>query len=176
MKSQLVRSLGQFYCEILMFRLHLEPLSKSLQRVVVAAFYRRDRLLIIIFINIPKWPMKSLIGLPPSTHSLKKIQIRCIFYSVGTKEKKNLKTKNKKGLLHKNISPSQLTCRWRALRMAECVIRSDGRVVYKRCPIKCKARARVGRNRLLCIGYTQKLFAYFNQLQKVPPKKGFTTI
>ncbi len=95
--------------------------------------------------------MKSLIVLPPSTHSLKQIQIRCIFYSVGTKEKKNLKTKYKKGLLHKNVSPSQLTCRWGVSRMAECVIRSDGRVVYKRCPIKCEARARVGRNRLLCI-------------------------
>ncbi len=35
MKSQLVRSPGQLYCEILTFRLHLEPLSKSLQRVVV---------------------------------------------------------------------------------------------------------------------------------------------
>ncbi len=38
MKSQLVRSPGQLYCEILTFRLHLEPLSKSLQRVVVAVF------------------------------------------------------------------------------------------------------------------------------------------
>ncbi len=32
-KSQLVRSPGKLYCEILTFRLHLEPLSKSLQRV-----------------------------------------------------------------------------------------------------------------------------------------------
>ncbi len=37
MKSQVVPSPGKLYCEILTFRLHLEPLSKSLQRVVVAA-------------------------------------------------------------------------------------------------------------------------------------------
>ncbi len=66
---------------------------------------------IYIYINISKWPMKSLSGLPPSTLSLKKIQIRSILYSVGTKKKKKMKTKNKKGLLHKHLSHFQLTCR-----------------------------------------------------------------
>ncbi len=121
--------------------------------------------------------MKSLSGLTPSTLSLKKIQIRSILYSVGTKEKKKFKTKNKKGLLHKNISPLQLTCRCGVLRMAECVIGRSGRIVNMRCPIECEARARVGRNRLLCVtGHSQKVVTYFNQFQKAPPQEGFTTI
>ncbi len=43
-KNLRLRSTGKFYSEILTFWLRLEPLSKSSQRVVVAAFYRRGRL------------------------------------------------------------------------------------------------------------------------------------
>ncbi len=44
MKNLRVRSPGKLYFEILTLQPHLGPLSKSSQRVVVAAFYRRDRL------------------------------------------------------------------------------------------------------------------------------------
>ncbi len=62
-----------------------------------------------------------------------------------------MKKKYFKGLLHKNRSPSQLTCRCGVLRMTECVIGSSCRIVDNRCPIECEAGARVGRNCLLKI-------------------------
>ncbi len=63
MKSLRLHSPGKLYSEIRTFRLRREPLSKSSQRVVVGAFYRRDQIysgIYIIFI-----PTASIVP-PPS--------------------------------------------------------------------------------------------------------------